>query len=85
MSRAKRAFQTWPRRSSRSSKVEAYHERRYRKLLDNVNGFTVFKKDGTVFWKCRNCGYVYEGAEAPAECPACHHPQAYYELWVENY
>jgi rubrerythrin len=66
-------------------KVERYHERRYRKLLDNVNGFKVFKKDGTVFWKCRNCGFVYEGPEAPVECPACHHPQAYYELWVENY
>ncbi len=66
-------------------KVEAYHERRYRKLLDNVNGFKVFKKDGVVFWKCRNCGYVSEGVEAPVECPACHHPQAYYELWVEDY
>jgi rubrerythrin len=67
------------------AKVEAYHERRYRKLLDNVNGFKVFKKDGVVFWKCLNCGYVYEGAEVPAECPACHHPQAYFQLWVEDY
>jgi rubrerythrin len=67
------------------AQVEAYHEKRYRKLLDNVNGFTVFKKDGVVFWKCRNCGYVHEGAEAPVECPACHHPQAFFELWVENY
>ncbi len=65
--------------------VEAHHEARYRKLLDNVNGFKVFKKDGVVFWKCRNCGYVYEGVEAPLECPACKHPQAYYEVWVENY
>jgi len=65
--------------------VEAHHERRYRKLLENVNGYKVFKKDGVVFWKCRNCGYVYEGAEAPDVCPACAHPQAYYELWVENY
>jgi rubrerythrin len=67
------------------AEVEAYHEKRYRKLLDNVNGFRVFKKDGVIFWKCRNCGYVYEGAEAPVECPACHHPQAYFEMWVENY
>lgn len=67
------------------AKVEAYHERRYRKLLENVNGYKVFKKDGVVFWKCRNCGYVYEGSEAPKVCPACKHPQAYYELWCENY
>ena len=65
--------------------VEAHHEKRYRALLDNVNGFKVFKKDGTVFWKCRNCGYIYEGAEAPAECPACKHPQAYYELLCDNF
>ena len=67
------------------SEVEAHHEKRYRALLDNVNGFKVFKKDGVVMWKCRNCGYVYEGAEAPAECPACKHPQAYYELLCDNY
>ena len=65
--------------------VESYHERRYRKLLENVNGYKVFKKDGAVYWKCRNCGYVYEGAEAPVVCPACSHPQSFYELWVENY
>ncbi len=67
------------------AEVEAHHEKRYRKLLENVNGFKVFKKDGVVMWKCRNCGYVYEGAEAPLECPACKHPQAYYELLCENY
>ena len=67
------------------AKVESYHERRYRKLLENVNGYKVFKKDGVVYWKCRNCGYVYEGAEAPVICPACSHPQSFYELWVENY
>ena len=67
------------------AKVEAHHEARYRKLLDNVNGYTVFKKDGAVMWKCRNCGYVFEGVEAPKECPACHHPQAYYELFIEAY
>jgi rubrerythrin len=67
------------------AKVEAYHERRYRKLLENVNGYKVFKRDGVVYWKCRNCGYVHEGAEAPSICPACAHPQAFYEIWVENY
>ncbi len=67
------------------AKVEAQHEKRYRKLLENVNGYKVFKKDGVVLWKCRNCGYVYEGAEAPEECPACKHPQAYYEILCENY
>lgn len=67
------------------AEVEAHHEKRYRKLLQNVNGYTVFKKDGVVFWKCRNCGYVFEGAEAPLECPACKHPQAYYEILCENY
>jgi rubrerythrin len=65
--------------------VEAHHEARYRRLLENVNGHTVFRKDGKVFWKCRNCGYVHEGPEAPEECPACKHPQAYYELLAENY
>jgi rubrerythrin len=67
------------------AEVEAHHEARYRKLLENVSGFHVFRKDGAVFWKCRNCGYVYEGVEAPVECPACKHPQAYYEILCENY
>ncbi|MCD6236464.1 MAG: rubrerythrin family protein, partial [Thermoplasmata archaeon] len=62
-----------------------YHERRYRKLLENMKSGQVFKRDKVVKWKCRNCGYVYEGKEAPKECPACKHPQSYYELWVENY
>ena len=67
------------------AEVEAYHERRYRKLLENVKKKQVFKKDKVVKWKCRNCGYVHEGPEAPKVCPACKHPQSYYELWVENY
>jgi len=67
------------------AKVEAYHEKRYRKLLENVEKNQVFKREKTVKWKCRNCGYVHEGKEPPAMCPACQHPQAYYELWVENY
>ncbi len=66
-------------------KVEAYHERRFRKLLENVKKKKVFKKDKKVKWKCRNCGYVIECDEAPKKCPACQHPQSYYELWVESY
>jgi len=67
------------------AEVEEYHERRYRKLLKNLEDEKVFKKDKPLMWKCRNCGYVHEGKEAPAECPACKHPRSYYELWTENY
>jgi rubrerythrin len=67
------------------AKVEAYHEKRYRKLLENVKKKIVFKKEKVVKWKCENCGYVHEGTEAPKICPACKHPQSYYELWIENY
>jgi len=67
------------------AKVEAYHEKRYRKLYENVKKNKVFKKEKKVKWKCRNCGYVIECDEAPKKCPACKHPQSYYELWTENY
>lgn len=67
------------------AEVEEKHEKRYRKLLENVKNKTVFKKDKVVKWKCRNCGYVHEGIEAPKECPACKHPQSFYELLCENY
>ena len=67
------------------AEVEEQHEIRYRKLLKNVKEGKVFKKDTVVKWKCRNCGYVHEGKEAPEECPACAHPQAFYELLCENY
>jgi rubrerythrin len=67
------------------AKVESYHEKRYRKLLENVKNKKVFKKDKVVKWKCGNCGYVHEGTEAPKVCPACKHPQSYYEIWIENY
>ena len=66
-------------------KVEAYHEKRYRKLLDNVKKNKVFKKEKIIKWKCDNCGYVHEGKEAPKICPACKHPQSYYEVWTEAY
>jgi len=65
--------------------VEENHEKRYRKLLANVKGGTVFKRAESMKWKCGNCGYVHEGNEAPKVCPACKHPQAYYELKAENY
>lgn len=67
------------------AEVEEEHEKRYRKLFNNIKNGTVFKKDKMVKWRCRNCGYVHEGKEAPKECPACAHPQAYYELLCENY
>lgn len=67
------------------SEVEAGHEARYRKLLANVLEGKVFKRDEPVKWRCRNCGYIHEGPTAPKMCPACLHPQAYYELFVENY
>lgn len=67
------------------AEVEAHHEQRYMKLLKNIQSGNVFKRDKSALWKCRNCGYVHEGAEAPMVCPACAHPQSYYELFVENY
>ena len=67
------------------AEVEEQHEKRYRILCKNIKEGTVFKKDKVVKWKCRNCGYLHEGKEAPEECPACAHPQGYYELLCENY
>lgn len=65
--------------------AEKQHEKRFKKLLANLEGGTVFKKGESVLWQCRNCGYVYEGNEAPKVCPACAHPQAYFELLGENW
>jgi rubrerythrin len=67
------------------AKVEAYHERRYLKLLDSVSQGKVFKRDQPIKWKCRNCGFVMEVAEVPEKCPVCAHPRSYFEVWVENY
>jgi rubrerythrin len=67
------------------AKVERFHESRYRKLINNVANAEAFKKKASVKWHCINCGYVIEGVEAPKECPACKHPQAYYEVLAENY
>jgi len=65
--------------------IESGHEKRYLALLANIEKGRVFKRDGSVRWRCRNCGYIHEGPEAPVECPACNHPRAYYELLGENY
>ena len=67
------------------AKVEMFHEARYRRLAANIVNSQVFKKKASTKWHCINCGYVYEGEEAPKECPACKHPQAYYEVLAENY
>ena len=67
------------------AKVEMHHESRYRKLLDNLNNNNVFKKNEKVIWHCRNCGFVLEGIQAPQKCPACDHPQAFFQLKAENY
>jgi rubrerythrin len=67
------------------AKVEKFHEARYRKLIANIEGEEVFKKKTAVKWHCRNCGYVFEGAEPPKTCPACKHPQSFYEVLAENF
>jgi rubrerythrin len=67
------------------AEVEKAHEKRYKKLLANLKSGSVFKKDKIAKWKCRNCGYIHEGKDAPKTCPACKHPQAFYELLCENY
>jgi rubrerythrin len=67
------------------AKVEAYHERRYLKLLENVTQGKVFRKNTPIKWKCRNCGYVFEGTEVPDKCPVCSHARSYFEVWCENY
>ena len=67
------------------AKVEKKHEERYLKLLDNINNNKVFTKDTEVEWKCIKCGYIHKGKEAPNICPACKHPQAYYEINNNNY
>ncbi|RJR22348.1 MAG: rubrerythrin family protein [Desulfobacteraceae bacterium] len=65
--------------------AEKQHEKRYRDLAANIAKGKVFTKDNTVVWRCRNCGYLHSGKEAPDSCPACAHPKAYYEILGENY
>lgn len=67
------------------AEVEKHHEERYRKLLANVENGEVFKKGSIMIWKCRNCGHIVVGTEAPTICPVCKHPQSYFELQAENY
>jgi rubrerythrin len=67
------------------AEVEKFHEKRYRKLISNVADALVFKKKEKIKWHCTNCGYIHEGTEAPKKCPACKHPQSYYEVLAENY
>ena len=67
------------------AEVEEEHEARYRKLLENVKNGSVFSREEPTEWRCRNCGYVHKGKTAPKTCPACKHPQAYFEELAENY
>jgi rubrerythrin len=67
------------------AKVEKAHEERYRKLYQNLEEGKVFQKGDKIVWKCRNCGYLHEGTKAPEKCPACLHPQSYFEVKAYNY
>ena len=67
------------------AKVEKFHEARYRKLINNLANNEVFKKKTSGKWHCTNCGYIMEGNQASIECPACKHPQAFFEVLAENY
>lgn len=67
------------------AEVEEEHEKRYRKLLENIEKNRVFEREEKVYWYCRNCGYVHFGTKAPESCPACKHPQAYYQLQIREY
>ena len=67
------------------AKIEAAHEKRYLKLLENVNNGLVFSRDGDKIWQCANCGHIHIGKEAPELCPVCNHPRAYFKIMAENY
>jgi rubrerythrin len=69
----------------KATEAEKYHERRYRRLLANLEAGEVFRRVETTSWKCNECGYVHEGVEAPKVCPLCGKPQAYFEVYCENY
>ena len=69
----------------RIADVEVAHEKRFLKLAENIEQGNVFKKDVKVLWKCRKCGFIFEGKEPPKKCPACSHAQGYFELFVKNY
>ncbi len=67
------------------AKVEVEHEKRFLKLLENLEKGTAFKRAAKATWICRNCGYHHEGTDVPEQCPACLHPKSFFELWMENY
>lgn len=67
------------------AEIEKHHEERYQALLKNIEEGTVFKKEGKVYWKCRNCGYIHEAEVAPEVCPVCKHPRSYFEVESKNY
>ena len=66
-------------------RIEKEHEARYLALKENIEKGRVFEKDGKIFWQCANCGHIYEGTSAPAKCPVCDHPQAYFQQLAKNY
>lgn len=67
------------------AKAEEHHEERYRKLLTEVEGKTVFKKDNVIYWVCRKCGYIHQGKEPPVKCPSCNHESKYFQIRCEEY
>ncbi len=81
----KEGFPEIAKRLRAIAKAEAHHEERYRKLLKEVEGGTIFKKDTQVFWVCRECGYVHFGTEPPEKCPSCDHSKSFYQLKCEEY
>jgi rubrerythrin len=81
----KEGFPEIAKRLRAIAKAEAHHEERYRKLLKEVEGGTIFKKDTQVFWVCRECGYVHFGTEPPEKCPSCDHLKSFYQLKCEEY
>ncbi|MDO4663138.1 MAG: rubrerythrin family protein [Tissierellia bacterium] len=78
-------FDEISRAFSNIAKVEGHHRDRYQKLLDEIENGTVFEKDEKVVWKCLNCGFIYEGKVAPKKCPACAHPQGFFEVARDNF
>ncbi|MHB8091697.1 MAG: rubrerythrin [Syntrophales bacterium] len=81
----KEGFAEVARSFEQIAKVEKFHEERYRRLLANVESGKAFRNEQAVRWHCRNCGYIFEGKTPPKICPACQHPQAYFEELAENY
>jgi rubrerythrin len=67
------------------AKAEKAHEERYLAFVKNIESASVFAKEGEVLWQCRNCGFIHSGKNAPKSCPACLHPQSYFEVMKQNY